>query len=51
MNIYYITVTFLGTPIVASPNTTANATADNSTAFVPTSVYFNLTALDWKGNG
>lgn len=50
MNIYYITVTFNGSPLIDNDNSTDNSTG-NATAFVPTPINFNITALDWKSNG
>lgn len=55
MNIYYITVKFYGTIVDNTPvvNTTVpdNTTEIPVDTYVPTSIYFNLTAIDSKSNG
>lgn len=47
MNIYYITVKFLGTPYVAPANDTTTEPT-NTTTFVPTGITFNITNVTWK---
>jgi hypothetical protein len=53
MNIYYLTVRFTGSPYVApaAADNSSNASGDSNNTFQPIGITYNITSLDWKGNG